>query len=208
MKLSEYDTIILDCDGVILDSNLLKLDAFRDALSDYDNDVVSNFIDYFKVNFGTSRYTLTKVFIEEFLKQEFDENLYQNILNKYSQNCVALYEQSNMTKNFIDFIEKYKDKNFFVASGSDQDELRSVFETRGISKYFVNIFGSPKKKTDIVSDIVRTNNNCVMIGDSQSDMQASNDNKINFIFMSDYSTNEMMKEDKNLQVIHNLGDLI
>ena len=29
----DYDTIIFDCDGVILDSNELKIDAMREALN-------------------------------------------------------------------------------------------------------------------------------------------------------------------------------
>ena len=76
MNLEKYEIIILDCDGVIFDSNHLKLDAFRDALSKFHKDTVDDFIKYFKNNFGTSRHHLIKVFIGEFLKQEFDEKLY------------------------------------------------------------------------------------------------------------------------------------
>ena len=127
MRLEKYTTIILDCDGVIFDSNTLKLDAFRDALSGFDKKIVDDFIEYFKNNFGTSRYYLAKVFIEEFIKQGFDEILYKEILKKYSQNCIVLYERSSLTESFLEFVETYKNKNLFVASGSDQVELREVF---------------------------------------------------------------------------------
>jgi beta-phosphoglucomutase-like phosphatase (HAD superfamily) len=36
MILDTYDVIILDCDGVIFDSNLLKVEAFKKALHHYD----------------------------------------------------------------------------------------------------------------------------------------------------------------------------
>jgi HAD superfamily hydrolase (TIGR01549 family) len=208
MNLNEYEIIILDCDGVIFDSNTLKLDAFRDALNDFGKDLVEEFIEYFKNNFGTSRYHLVRVFIEEFLKQEFDEILYQDILKKYGQNCVALYEKSNTTKDFLRFIDTYKNKKLFVASGSDQEELRIVFKNRELAKYFVCIFGSPIKKSEIVKEIVTLNTNAVMIGDAKSDILAAKENKIDFIFMSDYSTNDEMKEDISLNRINNLGELV
>lgn len=208
MRLEKYETIILDCDGVIFDSNTLKLDAFRDALSGFDKKIVDEFIEYFKNNFGTSRYHLARVFIEQFLKQEFDENLYKEILKKYSQNCIVLYERSNITESFLDFVETYKNKKLFIASGSDQEELREVFKNRDLDKYFVDIFGSPTKKSEIVRNIVAKNSNVIMIGDAKSDMLAANDNEIDFIFMNDYSVSEEMKEDKSLKSIKNLGDLI
>jgi len=208
MNLENYETIILDCDGVIFDSNNLKLDAFRDALDNFDKNLVEEFIEYFKNNFGTSRYYLAKVFIEEFLKQDFDEKLYQNILKKYSQNCIMLYEKSNITKDFLNFIEKYKNKQFYVASGSDQEELREVFKQRGLNNYFKAIYGSPKKKSEIVQNIVKDNKNSVMIGDAMSDMNAAKGSEIDFIFMREYSTNEYMKNNKEIISINNLGDLI
>jgi HAD superfamily hydrolase (TIGR01549 family) len=208
MNLNKYETIILDCDGVILDSNFLKLDAFRDALSNFDKNVIDDFINYFKNNFGTSRYTLVRVFIKEFLKQDFDENLYDCILKKYSQNCVLLYGKSHITKDFIKFVEIYKNKKLFVASGSDQKELRNVFKNRNLDKYFVDIFGSPTKKSEIVKSIVLETKNVVMIGDALSDMQAAQESGIDFIFMSEYSTNDTMKKDKSIKNINNLGDLI
>ena len=43
INIQKYETIILDCDGVIFDSNNLKLDAFRDALCEFDPLIVDNF---------------------------------------------------------------------------------------------------------------------------------------------------------------------
>lgn len=208
IDLEKYEVIILDCDGVIFDSNALKLDGFRDALSRFDKKIVDDFIEYFKNNFGTSRYYLIKVFIEEFLEQDFNKILYQEILKKYSLNCVVLYSKSDITKRFLEFVETYKNKKLFVASGSPEDELREVFKSRGLDKYFIDIFGSPTKKSEIVKNIVFQNNNAVMIGDAMSDMQAAKENKIDFIFMSEYSTNEEMKKNQSLNSIKNLGDLI
>jgi HAD superfamily hydrolase (TIGR01549 family) len=207
MHINNYKTIILDCDGVIFDSNNLKIDAFRDALNEFDVVIVDAFIKYFKNNFGTSRYHLLRVFIEVFLKQDFDEKVYRDMLARYGQNCVILYDKSELTKYLLKFLNKYSDKNIFVASGSDQEELRVVFKNRNLDKYFVGIFGSPTKKSELVKNIVSKNKNTVMIGDAKSDMLSAQNNKIDFIFMSEYSTNSDMKKDSSLNSIRNLGDL-
>ena len=50
-----FDFFVFDCDGVILDSNLLKTIAFSKSLPEYP-EKVSKFIDYHKANGGISRY--------------------------------------------------------------------------------------------------------------------------------------------------------
>ena len=209
MKLEKYDIIILDCDGVIFNSNLLKIEAFKAALSEYDEKIVHGFIEYFKKSFGSSRYKLVKVFLEEFLECGFNEVLYRSILEKYSQGCIGLYQKADLTEYFIEFIEFYKDKSLYVASGSDEEELIEVFENRDLKKNFVKIFGSPKAKNDIVVDIVNSQSGSfVMIGDALTDKLAAENSKIDFIFMKDYSTNIDMKKDNSFFSINNLGDLI
>jgi len=210
MNINNYEVIILDCDGVVFDSNSLKIEAFRNILSKYDNNTVQKFTKYFEQNFGTSRYSLVKIFITDFLKIKFNEKLYQEIIKNYGLQCLRLYKNANFTKSLIDFLKSYKNKKLYIASGSDENELKIVLEKRGIIHFFEKIYGSPKKKTDLIKNICaqNINKNILMIGDAQSDLLASKDNSIDFIFMMDYSTNINMKTNKSLLSIKNLGDLI
>ena len=68
----KYNSIIFDCDGVILNSNAIKTEAFRNILNNYDLNAVDEFIDYHRKNGGISRYAK----LEHFLK---------NIFPKYSK---------------------------------------------------------------------------------------------------------------------------
>ena len=210
MNLNKYDTIILDCDGVVFDSNLLKIKAFEKTLLElnYDKLKVEKFTEYFKNNFGVSRYRLVEYFLSDILKVGFDELIYNKILDKYSKKSFELYKNADLTKDLINFLEFYKDKNFYIASGSKEKELKEIFKIRKIDKYFKAIYGSPKKKSEIIKDIVKNHPNSVMIGDAMSDMIAAKEAKIDFIFMRDYSTNEELKNKDDLVTISNLGDLI
>lgn len=205
--LQKFEAIILDCDGVIFNSNDLKIEAFRKTLDKFPSSKVSDFIVYFRNNFGTSRYNLARVFIEDFLKIDFNIDLYQDILNDYGKHCVNLYATADLTKGLSMFLEKNITKKLFVASGSDQNELRKVMRVRNLDNYFVDIFGSPKKKSDIVANITFDYPKAIMIGDAMSDLQAAQSSGIEFIFMSQYSTNLSMISDTSLNRIHNLVDL-
>ncbi len=214
MNLDNYDVIILDCDGVVFDSNLLKVDAFRKSLKNYDNNLVDKFSVYFKNNFGSSRYHFVKYFIENLLNIPFNQKLNDDILNEYARNCVELYKESEYTEYFLTFLAKYKKKKIYIASGGDEKELNKIFKEKKIISNFIQVLGSPRKKIDLIKDIILDNKDkkVIMIGDAESDFIASRKNGIDFIFMSQYSLvkSKMFKlsEEYDFRKIINLKELV
>lgn len=190
LPIFNYDVYIFDCDGVILDSNNLKLDAMSEALRFYkipDNQVNQS-IEYFRNNFGLSRYKHVRYFIDNiFSRKVSSDELYESILKKYAENCVSLYHIAKINDGFIEFIKSISsDKHCYIASGSDQDELRGVFSFRNLDEYFSGIYGSPKAKCENVKDILNKHVGCktLMFGDALSDLKAAKTNNIEFIFVS------------------------
>jgi len=190
--IANYDVYIFDCDGVILDSNQLKIDAMQNALASIINDSirVNACVDYFRNNFGRSRFHHVDVFVEQFLLLDdtAKNNVKDDILQAYSSQCKSLYLQAQLTPGFIDFINQLNGKKY-IASGSEQQELREVFKARNLDVYFDDIFGSPTKKSDLVTNILQLTNsdNAIMFGDAISDLEAAQANSINFIAYLPYS---------------------
>nr|WP_113867721.1 HAD family hydrolase [Brenneria salicis]NMN92142.1 phosphoglycolate phosphatase-like HAD superfamily hydrolase [Brenneria salicis ATCC 15712 = DSM 30166]RBP61132.1 phosphoglycolate phosphatase-like HAD superfamily hydrolase [Brenneria salicis ATCC 15712 = DSM 30166]RLM28714.1 hypothetical protein BHG07_16815 [Brenneria salicis ATCC 15712 = DSM 30166] len=186
----DYDVYIFDCDGVILDSNQLKLDAMEKALGEYPVQDVVVCIDYFSKNFGRSRYHHVEHFLKNIICCRTDryQQQYDNIILKYADFCLSLYKKAKVNAGFIDFISSVKvDK--YVASGSDENELKQVFAERGLDVHFSDIFGSPESKVNNVRKILeRGYSNGVMLGDALGDLIAAEKNNIDFIFLSDLST--------------------
>jgi phosphoglycolate phosphatase-like HAD superfamily hydrolase len=184
LKLDNYEIYIFDCDGVILDSNRLKIDAMKSALIDSfdDLDKVENCIEYFKNNFGKSRFNHVDYFIDQVFVIKNSSSIKNKVLKFYSDECRKLYMDADLTPGFIGFIDKLKGTKY-VASGSEEEELRYVFKVRGLDVYFENIYGSPTSKVSNVKKILdeRRTKNAIMFGDSISDLEAAIDNKINFI---------------------------
>ncbi|WP_417311013.1 HAD family hydrolase [Devosia sp.] len=202
---NDYSAIIFDCDGVIFNSNNLKILAMEETLislgvSELETEKC---IHYFANNFGKSRFHHVNVFIERFIdglcSTELN-SLKDEILQNYSSKCFDLYMKSELTPGFIDFMDEIVVK-CFIASGSEEIELRNVIEARGLMSYFCEVYGSPKSKNDIVSDILETvgNNNCLMIGDAISDLNAALVNEIDFVAYTPYSNVKAELIDKTIQ---------
>lgn len=190
--IANYDVYIFDCDGVILNSNQLKIDAMHNALSALitDSVKVKACVDYFRVNFGCSRFHHVDIFIEQFLLLERNNvtEIKQAILEAYSTQCKLLYLRAELTPGFIHFITKLKGQKF-IASGSEQQELREVFNARGLDIYFDGIYGSPTKKSELVAKILELSisNNAILFGDAVTDFEAAKVNNIDFIGYLPYS---------------------
>jgi phosphoglycolate phosphatase-like HAD superfamily hydrolase len=187
--LFEYDLYIFDCDGVILDSNALKIQAMERALTGYSESEISSSLDYFAKNFGKSRYHHVEFFLRNVIKvseSDFSDR-YSQVLNLYARACEKLYLSAAICDGFIEFISSLR-VPCYVASGSDQDELRQVFAKRKLSKYFIDILGSPEKKANNVRKILsESKGKALMIGDSLSDLEAARECEIDFLFVSKYS---------------------
>lgn len=72
-----------------------------------------------------------------------------------------------------------------IVSCSDQTELRELCRQLGIAHFFKSIQGSPTPKKQLVQEVLDRNqyepDNCVLIGDSINDWEASEANKISFM---------------------------
>lgn len=204
-SIDNYDVYIFDCDGVILDSNNLKIEAMKQSIENcsYSFDSVNGCIDYFKMNFGKSRFHHVKYFVDNILKVEErnKEVEYEKIIAKYSQLCSRLYEKSDITPGFVKFLSTLTGDKY-VASGSEQKELRNALSFKGLTPFFSEIYGSPTRKVDIVRDIVANNPHAkvVLFGDSISDFEAARDNNVDFYAYLEYSNVE--NQMKELSTVH------
>lgn len=194
-RFNQYDLVIFDCDGVIFDSNHLKLDAMKQALraeSATEAQVVACEA-YFAMHFGRSRYYLIEHFVTDILGIPAAQQAaaQQRLLDDYGARCRQLYLDAKTTPHLLDLLtccpaDKY------VASGSAQGELRDVMVDRGLSDFFRAVYGSPRPKNELVRDIVQANPDArvVMIGDAISDHEAARHAGIDFIFYRPFSTVE------------------
>ena len=189
--ITEYQTLVFDCDGVVLNSNKIKTQAFYEATKQFGHEPAQALVDYHVKNGGISRYAKFEYFITQILKQDLDESLNQDLLQRFAKAVKDGLMTCEVAEGLDELKEKTKHANWLIASGGDQAELREVFAARGLDEYFDGgIFGSPDNK-DFILEREQANDNiktpALFFGDSKYDYQASTACNLEFLFLSSWT---------------------
>jgi phosphoglycolate phosphatase-like HAD superfamily hydrolase len=185
----KYDYFVFDCDGVILDSNKIKSDAFAQALEGEDSNLVTKFVQYHKENGGISRYVKFEYYYQELSPHIYTQTAVSEALQRYSVICreqLAKCPEINGVTAALRLLQTLN-KKCFVNSGGDQNELREIFSLRDLSPYFESIFGSPNTKSDNMTIIVNAmdgSRSALLFGDSATDLKAATDFGLDFVFVA------------------------
>jgi HAD superfamily hydrolase (TIGR01549 family) len=187
-----YKTWVFDCDGVVLDSNRIKTDAFFRAAEPYGAQYARQLADYHVKNGGISRYIKFQHFITGILGREsVDEAELSQLLSTYAEYVKQGLLSCDAAPGIDRLRQLTKDSNWLIVSGGDQAELRSVFSQRGLDHLFDGgIYGSPDTKDEILSRLKAErviDEPAVFVGDSQYDIEAARRASLDFIFVSDWS---------------------
>ena len=194
LNASEYQTLVFDCDGVLLDSNRVKTEAFRLAALPYGTTAAERLVQHHVENGGVSRYKKFEYFLEKIVPEAMgldgtprDLPDYDALLSAYAAAVHEGLRTCAIAEGLEQLQEKTPQARWLVVSGGDQAELRAVFDERGIADYFDGgIFGSPDAKPEILAREIANGNiqhPAVFLGDSQYDYQCAKAAGLDFVFI-------------------------
>jgi phosphoglycolate phosphatase-like HAD superfamily hydrolase len=179
------NVIVLDFDGVILESFDIKTDAFRELFSNYP-DQVDEVVSYHKKNGGISRYVKFRYIYENILNLPPTDNDLNALADRFSEIVYQRILICPFVNGALDFLKDFHNTmHIYIASGTPEDELRDIINKRGLSEYFSGIFGSPSTKPQIVRNIMHIENmlpsDIIYVGDAISDLNAAREVGVTFI---------------------------
>lgn len=180
-----YETIILDFDGVILESVSVKTDAFRELFSQIPLHV-EEIVRFHEKNGGMSRFDKFRYIYKNLLKQPLTDTEMQSLSQKFSKLVIEKVISAPYVPGAEEFLHKYSKKlSLYVVSATPQQELEYIMEKKGIQGYFKDVFGSPEPKTDHIRTILSKDtvnaNSVVFVGDSLNDWKTAQETGIRFI---------------------------
>jgi phosphoglycolate phosphatase-like HAD superfamily hydrolase len=203
--LDSYVQVILwDFDGVLLDSNSVRVHGFKTVLEDFPENQVAELLRFHNRNGGLSRYVKFRYFFENIRSEEITNREIQNYADIYSKIMRGLLcDENRLIPETLDYVRNhYNDLRMHIVSGSDQKELRELCVKLGINGYFKSIHGSPTPKETLVRNIIAKYNYdaaiCVLIGDSINDYEAAMDNNLRFICYNNSEINHLSDPDLRL----------
>ncbi|MDD4864938.1 MAG: HAD hydrolase-like protein [Alishewanella agri] len=190
MKLTQYQTLVFDCDGVVLNSNKVKTEAFYEAALSYGEAAAQKLVEYHLARGGISRYAKFEWFFQNVAIEISGPNLEQ-LLEIYAAKVRQGLQTCEIAEGLTELREKTKHANWLIVSGGDQQELRDVFVKRDLVSLFNGgIFGSPDDKDKILVRELKKGNisqSAIFLGDSRYDYQAATNNGLDFVFLSQWS---------------------
>ena len=218
MNINKYNTIVFDCDGVILNSNKIKTQAFKTATSEYGESYTKQLIEYHLLNGGISRYQKFNYFLTSIHPIESSRERKKELnklLEIYSNQCIKGLLDSELAYGLEFFRKITKGIPWLIVSGGDQSELNYVFKKRRIRHYFDGgIFGSPDSKYTIIQREIEQLNirlPTLFLGDSKLDHKVSIANQLDFIFVSNWSEFASYKkycQENSIRIISRVYDLL
>lgn len=175
--------IILDVDGVLLDSNTLKEQNIRKAASTYaDEALVNEFVAYFTGLNGVPR----EGKIEKYFGVQSPVSA--QLLNDYNRLNEESLKQVPLTEGAPEFLNYWFEKvPLYAVSGGAEEEVRMALHHAGIGHFFTAIYGGPSSKSDNIQRFYQPDQTYWFFGDSKHDHQVALEFNIPFIFLSHYT---------------------
>lgn len=192
--ITDYKTLIFDCDGVVLNSNAIKSEAFYQVALPFGHEAAQALVDYHVENGGISRYEKFHYFLNEIVADHPDKAAKGNLETLLSS-FAEIVKKRLLSCEVAEGLDVFRNATFharwLVVSGSDQKELREIFLYKGLVEFFDGgIFGSPDTKEAILHREFDCGNICkpaLLFGDSKYDYHAALSAGVDFIFTSKWS---------------------
>lgn len=170
--------VVLDFDGVVLDSVGVKTDAFRRLFAPEGPEACARVVAYHEANGGLSRFEKFRWAYREVLRRPLTPDAEAALGERFN----ALVEEAVLAAPFVpgalEFLEAWSPRlPLLVASGTPEEELRRIVARRGLSGRFRGVRGSPARKKDILGDYAAglglTGADLAMVGDAVNDLEAA-----------------------------------
>ncbi len=178
--------VIFDFDGVILESAHIKTAAFRELFSKWPEDKARAGLVHHLNNTGINRFVKFRYFYENILREEYTPEIEKQMGDEFERLVFQQVLAAPLVSGAAEFLENHSDKyKFFIASGTPDQELKTIVLEKKLDKYFTEVNGAPATKDRIIESILGTNGyeraDVVFVGDGESDMKAAQKTGISFI---------------------------
>lgn len=185
-SIDAYQAILYDFDGVLAESMNVKTEAFQTMFQPFGDEIVEKIVQHHIEHGGISRYKKLYYYYETYLNKSLTEQQLNDLAQQFSDIVVDKVISSSWVPGVKEFLEQfYQTNDFYVVSGTPQQELNLVVKNRNMEKYFKGVYGSPDTKPDIIQRIINANNYdqdaVIYIGDSLSDYEAAQKAKVPFL---------------------------
>jgi phosphoglycolate phosphatase-like HAD superfamily hydrolase len=217
LDITQYKTFVFDCDGVVLNSNKTKVNAYYTVAKRMGGTdaQAQALVEHHIAKGSFPRNGKIEYYFNFILKQPLTHELMQ----KYMQTFDEVLDTTLMECEVALGLDALKQATFqarwMLLSGGDQAELRRIFPRRHLDHFFeAGIFGGPDQKEHVLAREIANGNiqlPALFLGDSKYDHQASVGAGLDFVFLSDWTEVRDWQDycaKNGITVVKNINEII
>lgn len=176
--------VILDFDGIVIESNALKTEAFASVFARFPEHAV-DMLAYHQRYVSESRYAKFTHLVTARLGRPADDPLIAELAESFSKEMLRLIDACPMVPGAAEFLSRVAAAvPLYLASMTPQDELEMILRRRGFAASFTRVYGCPPwPKALAIADIltvIGSADGVVFVGDSAGDQRASRETGVEF----------------------------
>lgn len=181
----KIEIVILDFDGVIVESNDIKDRVFDELFKRFPEQYEAA-LNYHRTHVSVSRFQKFDFLLAQ-LGRTDDAVLRRQLLEEFSSITLEKMKNVSFVNGAVDFLKTMKPHYpLYLASVTPIHDLEIILDHLQIRSYFKNVYGCPPwTKIDAVYDILSKENssaqNAVLIGDSYGDQRTAFQTGVHFI---------------------------
>ncbi len=178
--------VIVDFDGVILESNGLKTEAFERVFAAFPEHAEA-MIAHHHANISASRFQKFQHLVTTYLGRTSDDPLIADLAARFSAIMLELIDACPLVPGALEFLSEVGARvPLVVSSMTPQDELATILNRRGLATSFAGIYGYPPwPKRDVIgrvlSEYACAPADAIFIGDSAGDQRVARETGVEFV---------------------------
>jgi len=174
----KLSAVVFDCDGVLIESNAVKTQAFGQTVDEFGQKAMDQLMDYHREHGGISRFKKFEWFYREVVKAPLSDEMMDTLCDRFTQLCINAVLDVPMVDGAKESLDLLSGRlPIFVASGTPEKELQDILIQRGLAPYFKGIHGTPPEKQYLLERIISENSldasKVLMVGDAVTDLKAA-----------------------------------
>jgi HAD superfamily hydrolase (TIGR01549 family) len=182
-----WQAVFFDFDGVIVDSAPIKTAAFAAMFRPYGEAVEKAVVAYHLGHQGISRFDKFRYFYEHILHMPIDDHRLKELGSDFSRLVLEAAINAPYLPGAMETLAELQSLKIpaYIVSGTPDDEMKYIVQRRDLSLFFKGVYGTPRKKIEIVDLILRMEHylpaKCLFMGDSLTDYDAARNHELCFL---------------------------
>ncbi|MHC8597357.1 HAD family hydrolase [Arenicellales bacterium IMCC55707] len=201
--------ILLDFDGVILDSVSIKDEAFLSLFSNHGPETQGKAKEFWFNTRGMNRAKRIRKGFFESTNINLTEKQLTSLIDLYKKRIMSSMMNAHWVKGAIEFLSTQQHGPVFIVTAAPEEEVRSVIAKRQISQYIQGVYGGPRSKVDniamVFADAQREITKTIFVGDSLNDLTSAQFYSIPFLGIVKEGATSPFPRD--VPVAHDLRDV-